>query len=123
MSNPTTNEKIALELGWEKREALSSNQAGGHVYVWYPPEGKHLNDPLSHKPPDFEHDWNLNGPLQPEMWEAGFSLEHDNIDGTYYWWKPGEDGPDALDDDREDTTDVLVASALDWLAWRGEGKK
>ena len=113
MTNPTTNEKIALALGWTRVSPAFL------AMTWKapPPDGDY-----SVNAPDFEHDWAHAGPLQVELWEAGFHLEHDTKDGTFYWWRPGNDGPDALDDDREDETDVKVATAMDWLAWKEEGK-
>lgn len=101
---PTMNEQIALELGWIR---LGSG-------VWRNPNGSIWNGL-----PDFEHDCNYNGPLQDDLWGAGFDLSHDNVDGTFYWYKLNEYGT-PLDDDREDTTDLKKATALDWLAWKKE---
>ena len=112
-----TNEKIALERGWTDIAVRSF--FGGQLDVLC---GISRDDDPGdyHKLPDFLHSWEHNGPLQEELWEAGFELNHDNEDGTFYWWRVGDDGPDALDDDREDETDVKVATALDWLAWKEE---
>lgn len=107
---PNTNEKIALLKGWLYRKGR-----GLYVKEWQDPNGVyHI------RLPDFEHEWNHNGPLQVEMWEAGFNLAYDEIDGTFHWWRIGGDGADALDDDREDTTDLMLATAMDWLAWKKE---
>ncbi len=53
-----------------------------------------------------------------EMWEAGLDLSHDDQDGTFYWWKISDDGPWPLDNDRDETTDVMIATGLDWLVWK-----
>lgn len=102
------NERIALRLGW--RQWIKGRGD------WIPP-GKD-SDSIQALPPDFCGEWEHAGPLQVELWEAGFDLCHDGKDGTFYWWGISNEYPEPLDDDREETTDVLIATCLDWLAWK-----
>lgn len=101
------NEAIALLRGWKYHPENSyGEQWLSPSYDWHV------------RPPDYLHDWQHAGPLQVELWEAGFDMCHDFLDGTFYWWKISDDSLEPLDDGRENTMDVMVATGLDWLAWK-----
>ena len=109
-----TNEQIALEKGWTNKGL--ARLVG--LPCWLRPGGQSGDSgDWFYNPPNFSSEWEHNGPLQVELWEAGFELSHDNVDGTFYWYEVNEYGT-PLDDDMDDTTDVMLATAMDWLAWK-----
>ena len=72
-------------------------------------------------PPNYLDEGEHALPLMIELWKAGCDVFRDPVDKTYAWNGYGSDGPWPLNDDRDETTDVMVATGLDWLAWK-EGK-
>ncbi|KKN05263.1 hypothetical protein LCGC14_1089070 [marine sediment metagenome] len=111
----TPEERIALLKGWERWHGMGSD-----CWRHESSDGGYHN--LYDGPPNYLTKEEHALPLMVEMWEAGFDLSHDNIDGTFYWYGVSDDGPDALNDDRDETTDVMVATGLDWLAWKEKEK-
>ncbi|KKM93512.1 hypothetical protein LCGC14_1207740 [marine sediment metagenome] len=109
------NEAIALLRGWRKEPAWNVHGPLNPGWFWISPD---TEKPILEHPPNYLGEGEHALLLMVEMWEAGFDLSHDNIDGTFYWWKIGNDGPEPLNDDRGETTDVNIATGLDWLAWK-----
>lgn len=101
---PTTNEQIALELGWTRY---------GITSAWNDPCGG-----LHEHPPDFEHDWAHAGPLLEEL------TSDDNAVGdlVHYGFAPDWGMSREVKHEtvtvRADTATQAIARA--WLAWKKE---
>ncbi len=100
---PTTNEKIALELGWIRVE--TAYRWGYQNFYWKSPEGLWYRNP-----PDFLHDWAHAGPLWGEMVGAVGLLQTTN----WISWKVLQEGRHPTD------AELMLATCRAWLAWKEE---
>ena len=103
---PTTNEQIALELGWRKEPVWNMHGPLKGGWVWVSPD---KDVPVQIHPPDFEHDWEHAGPLLEELFEKCRTFKEFLRVMTEIFWCMA---------DNECT--LTEATALDWLAWKKE---
>ena len=116
---PETEAAIAILRGWTKTPTMWTERGKANDYFWDPPPGETgmFRSP-DEGPPNYLSEAEHALPLMVELWEAGCDVFRDPVDETYAWNSYGDDGPWPLDNDRDETTDVLVATGMDWLAWK-----
>lgn len=108
---PTTNEQIALELGYRQITIGNAPQR------WVSPTGDRLSGGVI---PDFEHDGAFTMPLLEDLSVAGFEIEILLFEGKVHCslstrpYLDREEGPAG-------SGDILTeAISRAWLAWKKE---
>ena len=112
MTNPTTNEQIALALGWTR---FMTDFGGSELrqHGWHAPPPWPGGDKWHWSPPDFEHEWVHAGPLWGELVrELGMAAAYHRVSNQ-------------LTNNRRIASDeeLMEAIAGAWLAWQKEEGK